>query len=69
MSRLSVFFIRIFSYLPFLVLNICAWKMNLINRIFLQYRKDIVQSNLAIVFPKKSANELEEPHHFSSAKD
>ena len=58
MSRLLVLFIHLLSCLPFLILKAFSCKLNFLNRIFFQYRKNIVQSNLAIAFPNKSAEEL-----------
>ncbi|MEE2699916.1 MAG: lysophospholipid acyltransferase family protein [Bacteroidota bacterium] len=60
MSLLFVLFIRLFSYLPFFILNFFAWKLNFFNRIFFRYRKNIVQTNLAIAFPNKSKKEIKE---------
>ena len=58
MSRLLVLFIYLLSYFPFFILKGFSCKLNFLNRIFFQYRKNIVQSNLAIAFPNKSSDEL-----------
>ena len=58
MSTLLIFFIRFFSYLPLFVLKFLSWILYLINHIFIQYRKDIVKSNLSIAFPNKSSKQI-----------
>ena len=58
MSTLLIFFIRFFSYLPLFVLKFSSWILYLINHIFIQYRKDIVKSNLSIAFPNKSSKQI-----------